>query len=145
MARDVLAGSVWQIGGKTSITALENETSWVTITGARATAGDVGKTWQQTDATTFDNDDRRQAKTIFEAGQLDLTFLRQAADAGQAALSAACDDTEDSYNFRCELRNGYAFRYSVQVVSFTRRGGNPTSLLEFMSRLDIEGEVIEEA
>jgi hypothetical protein len=148
MATQKWANARWYIGTKT--TALENEAAWVRIAEGRATSGSFGKEWQTTDSTTFDRPYRRNSKTVWDGGQLDLTYLKKVGDAGQAALTAACDDTsDDPYNFKVELDdapvNGTptTFRFRAQVTSNQARGGSPTNILERMARLDIEDEVIE--
>jgi hypothetical protein len=144
MARSKWAGALWYIGTKT--TALENESAWVAIEGARVASGSFGKEWRTTDATVFADEFVRNAKTLFDTGQLDLTFLRNKTDSGQAALSDACDDsTDDPYNFRVVLKDGNAFRFKAQVLSFMGVGAGPTAIVEHRARLDIEDEVIEEA
>jgi len=152
MARKKYAKARYFIGTKTA--ALESETAWTEIEGARSESGNAGKEWQTTDATVFADGFRRNAKTIYDSGQIDLMFLRNIADPGQVALKAACDDrTDEPYNFKVELDDNpdpapgdgspTTFRFRAQVQSFVRRGGQPTNLVEFTARLDLEDEVIE--
>lgn len=149
MATKKWAKARWYIGTKT--TPLENEAAWILITDGRAAGGSIGKEWRTTDATTFDDEDVRNAKTIFESGQIDLTYLPKLADPGQVALKAACDDSsDDPYNFKLELNDApvsgtpTTFLFHAQVTARTIRGGNPTNILEAMARLDLQGEVIEQ-
>lgn len=146
------AGARWFIGTKT--TPLASETAWVEIEGARVASGGFGKEWQTTDATTFADGFRRNAKTIFDSGQLELTILRNIADPGQVALKAATDDkTDDPYNFKVDLDDNpdpspgdgtpTSFRFAAQVHAFSGRAAGPLNLVEFMARLDLEDEVLE--
>jgi hypothetical protein len=154
MADKKWANARWYIGGKTATTPLASETNWTRIADARAASGNFGKEWQTTDATTFDHPYRRNAKTIFDAGQLELAVLRKIGDPGQAAVKAACDDgSDDTYNFMVELDDNpnptpglgtpTSFRLAAQVTASVNRGGGPTNLVEAMYRLDVEAEVIE--
>ena len=153
MARKKWAGARWYIGTKTA--ALASETNWTAIEGARAASGSFGKEWQTADATTMADHFRRNAKTIFDAGQIELTMLRNMADPGQAALKSACNDKTDTpFNFKVELDdnpdpspgdgNPSTFRFRAQVHAFSGRAGGPTNLVEFMARLDLEDELLEE-
>lgn len=138
------------IGTKTA--ALASETAWTQIKGARIASGAFGKKWGTTDAGTFEDGYKRDAKTVFDTGSVSITGKRIMADPGQIALKAANDDKgDDPYNFRWVLDDDpggsgsspTTIKFRAQVIDFSFNGANPNNLVDFKSDLNLEDEIIE--
>ena len=68
--------------------------------------------------------------------------MSEPSDAGQAALKAANDDDTDAlYNFEIEFSSGRKKRFKARVMSFTVPIGAVQNLVEFRSKIVIQGAI----
>ena len=147
-------GTKFYIGGKTSVHPPASETTWLEIKGAKALGGNIGITWSSTDATTLADVYKQDVKTIADAGSFDLGGNYYAdgntanKDPGQAALSAAANDTadDDIYNFKAvQAGNGMITYFTGRVMSFETPFGNNGNLREFKSKIKFPAPLSEAA
>ena len=135
-------GTRFYIGGNTL--ALASESSWTQIGGVKGTSGGAGVSYGTTDASSFGDTFKQMAKTMAEAGDLELTMNYLIADAGQVALrAAAANKSNVPYNFKIEVDDDAAsvgdnptkILTKVRVLSFENTIGGVNSLYEAKSKM----------
>ncbi len=110
--------------------------------------GEFGAEAQIIDATTLEDSVRQKLKGIPDSGDVELSGNRVYTDAGQTALLAAAEDTDDDpYNFRLEADGVGAssanLRWSFKALAskFKTKPGQVDGLQEFSAMVAITGAV----
>lgn len=111
--------------------------------------GEFGPEAPSIDATALADATRHKLKGIPDLGEVQLSGNRSYQDAGQQALLAAGNDTDDvAYNFEIEFddtlgTNNTKISFKALVLSFKTNSGDVDGLVEFTSGLAITGQTTE--
>ena len=127
-------GSMWYIG-----TTAANATTdtYTEMPGMKVSGGTIGKTFNEIDDTKLTDDYIQRVKGQINLGAVEFTWSVDAADAGQAAFTAAVDEGEDDtpYNFRWVASTGYKIEFKGRAFSDTATIGSGANLLEGRGRV----------
>lgn len=83
-------------------------------------------------------------KGSYDSGSMTLPMALVNDDAGQIIMKAA-SVSDDSYSFCVELKDGYKYYFTAQVMQFLTKVGSVDSITQATATLELDDDVIEDA
>lgn len=127
-------------------TKLEINTSgstYVQVKGLTNFSGLGGGSAAVIDTTDFDSVAKEKAMGLPDEGQISLSLIFIANDAGQAAMRGA-RGTRAATKFRITLSNGLKYDFTAFVLTF-ERGAEQDDIIKVSSNLEVTGAITETA
>lgn len=83
-------------------------------------------------------------KGSYDSGSMTIPMALSNSDAGQVIMKAAAA-SDASYSICIELKDGYKFYFTVQVMQFLITIGGVDSITQATAQLELDDDVIEDA
>ena len=83
-------------------------------------------------------------KGSYDSGSMTLPMALVNDDAGQIIMKAAAV-SDNSYSFCVELKDGYKYYFTAQVMQFLTKVGSVDSITQATAMLELDDDVIEDA